>query len=151
MTLTQHAPPRMRVTDAAKRIGYAIAAVANAVLLYVVNNLLAWEVPTFLTEDFERVLPVLNVSIVASMVVNLMYIAYDAAWFKALGQVVLSAFALVVAMRTLAVFPFDFTPYDYNWEAVARGCLILVTIAIVIGLIAETVKLVAKLAAPPSA
>jgi hypothetical protein len=150
MTLTQHAPPRTGVTDAAKRIGYAIAVGVNAVMLYVVNNLLAWEVPAFLTEEFERVLPVLNISIVASIVVNLMYVAYDAPWFKSLGQVVLSAIALVATIRTLEVFPFDFARYDFNWEVVARGCLILATVAIVIGLITETVKLVTRLASPPS-
>jgi len=126
--------------QATRRFGYGVAVAVNVAMLWVVNNLLDWGWPSWLTDDFEQVLPIVNVSIVATIVVNLMYIIYDAAWFKSMFQVALLVISLVVTVRLYRVFPFDFSAYSFNWEAVTRGILILVCIAVGIGLIAELVK-----------
>ena len=68
MTLTQHAPPEIHLARAAKRTGYVISVFVNGALLFVVNNLLSWGFPSFLTQDFEKVLPVVNISLVAGIV-----------------------------------------------------------------------------------
>ncbi len=133
---------RSRPSVAARRLGYLVAIGVNGVLLYVVNNLLAWEWPRFLTGDFDRVLPLLNVSIVASMIVNAVYLAYDERWLKTLGDVVTAGISLAVVARTLAVFPFDFTPYAFNWETLARVCLVFMIVALSIAIVAGTVKLI---------
>jgi hypothetical protein len=157
MSLTQTTPSRIfhrsRPSAATRRFGYVVAIAVNAGLLYVVNNLLAWEWPPFLTEDFDRVLPLLNVSIVASMVVNGAFLVFDPRWFKTAGDVVTAVFSLAVAGRTLAVFPFDFTPYAFDWETVTRVLLVLMIVAISIGIVAGAVKVIVDLvrgsAAPP--
>jgi hypothetical protein len=157
MTLTQTTPSRIfhrpRPSAAARRFGYLVAIAVNAGLLYIANNLLAWEWPPFLTEDFDRVLPLLNVSIVASMVVNGVYLAFDPRWFKTAGDVVTAVFSLAVVGRTLAVFPFDFTPYSFDWETLTRVLLVLMIVATVTGIVAGTVKVIVDLmrgsAAPP--
>lgn len=141
--------PRSRrtvVTTAAKRFGYAVGIAVNAVLVYVAHHLLAWEVPAFLTEEWNEVLPIVTVSLVASMIVNALYLAYDATWFKSLTQVGLASISLVVAIRIYRVFPFAFAGDGFDWEPVTRGIVVVVTIAIAIGLIAEGVKLVRALA-----
>lgn len=125
-----------------RRFGYVVAIAVNAFLFYAANNLLAWEWPPFLTEDFERVLPLLSVSIVANMVVNAAYLAYDPRWFRALGDVVTAAISLAVVARMLAVFPFDFSPYAFDWETLTRIGLVIVIVAISIGIVAGTIKLI---------
>ena len=126
--------------QATRRFGYGVAIAVNVVMLWIVNNLLEWGWPSWLTDDFDRVLPIINLSIVATIIVNLVYIAYDAAWFKSMLQVVLLVISLVATIRLYRVFTFDFSAYSFNWEPVTRGILIFVCIAIGIGLIAEIVK-----------
>lgn len=147
MTTTQQATPfrvfgRKRPSPAARRFGYGVAIAVNAGLLYVVNNLVAWGWPAFLTEEFDGVLPLLNVSIIAGMVVNAVYIAFDEPWFKTAGDVVTSALSLAVVARMLAVFPFDFSVYDFDWETLTRVCLVLMIVALGIAILAGTVQLV---------
>ena len=125
---------------ATRRFGYGAAIAVNVVMLWIVNNLLEWGWPSWLTDEFDQVLPIINVSIVATIIVNLAYIAYDTAWFKSLLQIGLLAISLLVTIRLYQEFPFDFSAYSINWEAVTRGILIFVCIAIGIGLIAEIVK-----------
>jgi hypothetical protein len=147
MTLTRPAPPERRQrtvwarpSQPARRFGYAVAIGVNAALLYVANNLLEWDVVPFLTADFDRVLPIVNVSLVASIVVNAMFLSYDADWFKSLCQAVLAAISLAVIARTFAVFPFDFSAYEFDWEALTRGIMIFMMVALSIAVVAETVK-----------
>ncbi len=150
MSTAQTASTSPRVSRAGRRVGYGLAVAGNILLLFIVNNLVEWEFPSFLTADFDRVLPVLNASIVVSIVANAALVAYEAQWFKSLGQVVMSAFSLAVIVRLRSVFPFDFTPYDFNWEAVTKWILIVVMIALIISIIAEGAKALKALAKPVS-
>jgi hypothetical protein len=115
----------------------------NLVLLYVVNNLLEWGVPEFLTDDFERVLPIMNFSIVVNIVVNIVYLFFDPTWFKSITQIVLSVIGLIVVIRLYRVFPFDYTAYEFyefEWEVVTRVVLVLTMIGISIGIIVTTAR-----------
>ena len=73
----------------------------------------------------------------------MIYLVYDAPWFKSVTQIVTSIIGLAVAIRTWQVFPFDFSAYDFNWDAVAGAVLIIAMVGISAGIIAEAVKLVA--------
>ena len=129
----------------ASRFGYAIAVVANLVLLFIVNNLLAWGWIPFLTDDFEQLLPIVSLSFVVGAIANFAFIFYNARWFRSAGQIVQNVVSLFVIVATLKVFPFDFSPYSINWETVTRVVLILSGVAVAIGLIAEVVKLIRAL------
>ena len=129
------------MTPSTRRIGYTAAAVASGVVLFALNNLLAWEFPPFLTEDFNRVLPLVNVSLGATIAMNLIFVAYDAGRFKALGEIGPAGLSLVVVIRTYQVFPFDFSAYSFNWTAVTRAVLILAMIGIGIGIVVQIGKL----------
>jgi hypothetical protein len=128
------------VPAAVRRSGYVVAVLVNAVLLWVVNNLEEWDVVPWLTDDFSRVVPIINVSLVASLVANLMYLGYDTGWFKSLTQIVLLSISMAVMIRMYSVFPFDFSAYDFNWETVARVVMILAMVGIGIGIIVEVSK-----------
>lgn len=127
------------------RIGYAIAVVANLVLLFVANNLLAWGWIPFLTDDFEQLLPIVSLSLLVGAGANFAFVFYNALWFRSVGQIVQNVVGLFLIVATLKVFPFDFSPYRVNWVAIIRVVLILSCAAVAIGLIAEVVKLVRAL------
>jgi hypothetical protein len=143
MTQTWSTGSEQPRSPAARRFGYVVAVGVNLVLLYVVNNLLEWGVPEFLTGDFERVLPIMNFSIVANVVVNIVYLFFDPTWFKSITQIVLSVIGLIVVIRLYRVFPFDYTAYEFyefEWEVVTRVVLVLIMIGISIGIIVTTAK-----------
>ena len=143
MTQTGSAGSEQPRSAATRRFGYVVAIGVNLVLLYVVNNLLEWGVPEFLTDDFERVLPIMNFSIVANIVVNIVYLFFDPTWFKSITQIVLSVIGLIVVIRLYRVFPFDYTAYEFyefEWEVVTRVILVLIMVGISIGIIATTAK-----------
>lgn len=123
-----------------RQFGYLVAVFVDGALLWVANNLLAWEWPSFLTEDFSRVLPILNVSLVASMVVNLVWIVADPVWLKSLSQVGLNVISFVVTIGLWQVFPFDFSQYHFPWETLLRAGLAVALFGLVVGSIVELVK-----------
>lgn len=140
MTLASRATHRPTV--GIRRVGYAAAIVVNALILYVVHNLLAWDLLPFLTADLELVLPLITVSLVAGMVANGIWIAFDPPWFRSATQIGLSVISLVVTIRMLDVFPFTFADGGFPWETTVRVLLVLVVAAIVIGTLAEGAKLI---------
>jgi hypothetical protein len=140
-TMTQTRP---KPSPGTRRFGYAVAVLVNVALLFVVNNLLAWDILAFLTNDFERVIPIINVSVGASILVNLIYLSYDAGWFKSLTQIGLLGISMAATVRFYRVFPFDFSAYEFDWATVAKWLLILAIVGVAIGMIVEIGRLVAK-------
>lgn len=134
-------PPRSRISRQARQFGYLVAVAINAVMLYVANRLLEWEWPSFLTQDFDQVLPIVQASLIAGVVINLAYVGFDAPWFKSVGQIVISAIGLAVAVRMFTVFPFDFSRYDFAWDTVARAVIVVALIGSALAIVVETLKL----------
>jgi hypothetical protein len=132
--------------DGVRRLGYLVGVAVGAGILFVVNNLLAWDILPFLTSDFDQLLPIINASLVASIVVNAIWILYDAAWIRSTGQIILNLTSIAVLALTLRVFPFDFSPYPFDWESLTRVTIVFVLIALVIATIVEIVKLVSAVA-----
>jgi hypothetical protein len=148
MTVTTGPASGVGRLDVPRRAGYVAAIVVNLVLLFVANNLLAWDLVPFLTDDFTRVLWLISISLLATIVVNLAYLWYDPAWFKSLCQIGLGGISMLVAIRTYQVFPFDFSAYQFDWERLARFVIVLSMVAIGIGVVVEAVKLVRSLVLP---
>lgn len=136
----------IRMPEGAKRFGYFVAAVINGAMLFVANNLLEWGWFSWLTAEFEEVLPLVSLSLTANIVVNAIYIAYDDQWFKSLTQIGVTGIGIAVAIRMWSVFPFDFSEYDFAWGTMARFVIGIAIFGMVVGIIAETVKLVRALA-----
>lgn len=136
------APARARTHNPARRLGYSIAIAVNAAMIYVVSNLQEWETLPFLTADFDRLLPLLVLSFVAGIVVNVFYLWDDAAHIKSTGQIVTGVIGLLVASRTWTIFPFDFSTDEFNWETAARVILIVSMVGLVLGILVESVRLV---------
>jgi hypothetical protein len=118
---------------------YSIAIVLNAILLYVAHHLLAWGAP-FLTPAFEEVLWAIDLSLGATIVANGAFMAYDAGWFRHLGETVLDLLALLSVYTIYRVFPFQFD--DPWWYDGATLTLLLLMFAIVIATIVNAGKAV---------
>jgi len=96
------------MTEHKQRIpGYVGALIANAVLLFVFNNLLAWNVP-FLTESYGNCLWAIDVSLGAVIIANFVFIFFDRDWFKHLLMVFTSAASFMAIFVIHRIFPFIF-------------------------------------------
>ncbi len=136
------APAPTRLHNPVRRLGYSIAIAVNAAMIYVVTNLQEWETLPFLTEDFDRLLPVIVLSLVAGVIVNLFYLWDDAPYIKSTGQILTGVIGFVVALRTWTIFPFDFSTDEFNWETAARVILVVSMIGLALAIMIEAVRLV---------
>jgi hypothetical protein len=131
-----------RPPPAARRFGYLIAAAVTAAMLYLIDVWPGWQELPFLTDDTKQVLWLVNVSLVASISANVVYVAYDPAWLKSLGDLVTTGIGLTVLARLWQVFPFDFSGYSFNWDALARFVLVVAIVGSIIGILVQFVSLV---------
>ncbi|MEZ5115238.1 MAG: hypothetical protein R2737_03115 [Candidatus Nanopelagicales bacterium] len=104
--------PRSRGSRVA---GYLIAAAINAALLYAIHVWPGWEAVPFLTDATVDVLPIVDASLIAGIVVNLLYVIGDPRWLRGLGDAVTAVFALAVLVQVWTVFPFTFAGEGWAW------------------------------------
>lgn len=141
---TASTPAAWRPPSASRRFGYTIAVVVNLALLYVVNIWPGWQSIEWLTPETVQVLGLVNASLAASAAVNMLYLVYDAPWFRSLGDLVTTLLGFAAVMRVLAVFPFDFSDYPTDWEPIARIVLVFAAIGAGIGVAVNLVLLVVR-------
>lgn len=135
-----------RQPSTTRRLGYTIAILVNGTILFVAHNLLAWGVPTWLTEGFGDVLPILTTSLLATILVNTVFLVYDEPWFATACELVTLGLAMAVAVTTYRVFPFDFSTYAWDWDSIVRWVIVLTIAAMSIALVVNAVKLVTIIA-----
>ena len=138
------AAPRRRRGSASRRLGYAIAIVVNAALLYAGNVWPGWWVLPFLTEDTRQVIGIVNFSLIAGMVGNFACLLLDRPWMKALADLATLGIGLLVLAQLWQVFPFDFQGYTLDWALITRVVLVLAMAGSVIGIIAQIVALIRR-------
>jgi hypothetical protein len=138
MTLTK--PPR-RPSVATRRAGYVVTAVCDATLLYLLNVWPGWQAVSFLTEDTGQVLGLVNLSLAAGLVANLVYLARDAPVVKSLGDLVTTGIGLAVLVRVWQVFPFDFAGWSVDWSGLVRVVLGVGIVGSVIGIAVQVASL----------
>ena len=126
---------RRRPSVAARRGGYLVAAAANSALLYLTFVQPGWRAVPFLTEETPRVLGWYTLSLIAGLACNLLYVAYDHAWARALGDLVTTVLGLAVLVRVWQVFPFDFGGSSVDWPMIVRTALVLAIAGTVIGVV----------------
>ncbi|HEX7744662.1 MAG TPA: hypothetical protein VF462_05310 [Micromonosporaceae bacterium] len=138
MTVTA-SPTRQSRTP--QRAGHLVGALVNAALFYAVNAWPSWAALPFLTNDTVDVLPLVNASILAGLVANLLYVFADYAWLTSLGEILSTAVGLAALVQVWRVFPFDFDPTPVDWARVVRVVLVVAMIGSGIGMLAQTVSL----------
>ena len=145
---TSHVEISTDTKEAARRAGYVVSIAINVAMLVIVQNLLEWGWPSFLTDDFADVVPWISFSLVASIVANIIYQIDDSQVVKSVGQMAVNLISVWVTYTVLAVFPFDFSAYQFDWEIVTRVVLILAIVGAGIGALVEAIKLVSTLSGP---
>jgi hypothetical protein len=138
MTVTASA---RRPSAAARRVGYVLAAVINAGLLVLVNTWPGWEAVPFLTADTNQVIGLVNATLIASTLANLVYVAADPPWLKNIGDLITTGIGLASTVRMWQVFPFDFADSWINWALLARILLVVAIVGSIIGIIVQIVSL----------
>lgn len=118
-------PAHPRPHTVAHKFGYLIAITVNAALFYLINVEPGWQVLPFLTPETPQVLGLINFSLVTAIVINTVYVLYDAPWCKALGGFLLATIGLAVLQRMWVVFPFAFTG---GWPVLLIHALLVVAI-----------------------
>lgn len=143
--MTQTTPKR-RPSVSAGRGGYVGPFLINAAIYYLANNRPGWQALPFLTADTVQVLALFNASLIAGMVVNLVFVLHDAPWLKALGNLVTTSISLAVSIRMWQVFPFAFGNSAFDWALLARAVLVLAIVGSAIGIVAALVSFVRRAA-----
>ena len=118
---------------------YFAAIIFNIIFLYIVNNLLNWHI-YFITNAFSDVLWILNLTIIVTIIGNVLLLVYSPDKFRHVMKIILNIFAFIAAYFLYVVFPFNFYNSFYNW--VVTVLLILAMIGIVIATIVEIYLLV---------
>jgi len=144
----QQRRPQRRPKPAARRFGYTLAMAVNAALLYLVNVSPSWDAVPFLTHDTSQVIGWVNASIAAGIIANALYLAMDQRWFRALGEIVVTAIGLVALVRLWQVFPFTFDDEGFPWHLIVRWVLGIGVVGSAIGMIANLVAFLRALGSP---
>jgi hypothetical protein len=121
--------------------GFIAAIIINLILLFVFNSLLNWGVP-FLTSDYSGVLWAINLSIGATIIANILFLVYEAGWFRHLAQLILNVIALFVVFLIYSIFPFTFTAE--SWAFWIKITLIIIMAGIGIAIIVEIFRLILR-------
>lgn len=127
-----------------KKVGYIIAIIVNVILYYIFNNLLNWHIG-FITGDFKLVLPVLNISILAAIVGNVILFFYDAPRFKTTIRIIWNIISIVFVYALYKIFPFNFSalPSYQLLNMVSKIILLAVIAGLFIASIVELPRLIA--------
>ena len=132
-------------TDAVgRRAGYLVAAAINVVVLWVAHHLLEWGWPSFLTPDFDEVLPIISASCLVAIAFDLVLTVRDPRWLRTLGDVVGAVIGFAAAWRTYVVFPFDFAGWGTDWSWLVRTILVVAMFGCAIAAVVGVVGLVRR-------
>lgn len=129
-----------RPGPAGRKVGYVVGMLVNVVMFLLVNVWPTWRVVPFLTEATLDVIALVNLSLIAGVVVNLLNFVLDLAWVRTVGDLVTSVIGLVTTIRIWDVFPFAFGDTGFDWELLTRvvlgvaigGCVISIIVQVVI-------------------
>lgn len=128
-----------RVSRPLRITGYTISIGINLILIWIVTNIVEWDIVPFLTTEFERLVPITVFSLIVGIALYLAYLFYDPPWFRILGDTINSAIAFVVILRTFQVFPFAFE--SGFWTTTTRVILIFIAVATAIATLVNIGKL----------
>jgi hypothetical protein len=144
-TTADQSSPSARVSRRAPsvgaRSGYLASIAVNLICLFVARNLLEWHWPAFLTAQYEEVLPIITLSLVASICASVAFVLYDPPWFTSLANAVTAAIGFVALVGTYQVFPFDFSIYERDLSVLARVLLLVAMGGAAIGFIVQAIRL----------
>ena len=120
---------------------YIVAIIFNIIFFYIVNNLLNWNI-YFITPALNEVLWIINLSIIATIIGNILLLLYSSEGFRNIIKIIINTINFVAVYFVYEVFPFNFNNSFYNW--VISIFLILIMIGLVIASLVEVYQFANK-------
>lgn len=118
---------------------YVAAIIFNLIFWYIVNNLLNWQV-YFVTNAFNEVLWIINLSIIVSIIGNALLLFYSPERLRHGVKIIINIVSFIAVYMVWELFPFNFYNSFYDW--VFNILIILAMIGIVIATIVEIYLLI---------
>jgi hypothetical protein len=122
-----------------KKIDYVVAIAVNVILLYAANNLLAWN-PAYITAKYADCLWAINLSVIANLLANTMFLFHDKKGFKGIARIILNLVGLNFIYTLYTIYPFDFSTIP-DLEQAVKIAFITGIMGIALSTIIEAVKL----------
>lgn len=113
---------------------FIAAVIVNIICWYIANNLLNWNL-SFISPTFSDVLGILNLFLITAIIINFIFIFYNASWFRNLLSIITAILGVIVAYTFLTVFPFILN------DTLALALKILLVLAIIGSFIAIIVHI----------
>lgn len=124
--------PQARIPEqlamAGRRFGYAVAIGINVLMIWIVGNLLDWELVEFLEPEFADLVPVIQLGLWVTIAANAVYLYDDRSFSARAARLVVDVVNLYVTARVFEVFPFDFTAHAVDWALVFRALLLIAVV-----------------------
>lgn len=125
---------------------FIVAIIANIIILYIVNNLLYWNL-SFIAPSFQDILWIFNISIAATIIGNIIFLIYHPSWFRSIIRIILNILGFMVAYYLYTVFPFTFSNNLVTLSL--EFALIVVMVVMIIVTIVEMVKFILRIIRSP--
>jgi len=120
---------------------YIIAIIFNLIFLYLINNLLNWNI-YFITPALNEILWIINLSILATIIGNVLLLLYSPESFRYIMKIIMNTINFIAIYFVYEVFPFNFYNSFFNWGL--SIFLILIMIGLVIASLVEVYQLANK-------
>jgi hypothetical protein len=137
------------LATAGRRFGYSVAIAINLLLVWIVGNLMDWEIVRFLTSEFSDLVPLIQLGLWATIAANVVYILDDRSFATRSARLVVDVVNLFVTFRVFTVFPFDFSQHSFNWGFVFRAVLLIALVGTAISALVHVGQLLRGPSAGP--
>ena len=113
----------------------------------------AWTMFPLITERFSAWLPILNASMIASVLGNIVLIINDSFYFNNITNIVMHLFGIASVSTLFVLFPFDFNSIpDVTLNPILfpiiKIVLILIIVGLSIGVMVRFIKIIVKAVRP---
>jgi uncharacterized membrane protein len=104
---------------------------------------------SILTNDYFAWLPILVTALVISVAANILLIIYDRYWLRKILQIILNVIGVVVVVKLVSIFPFDFSMIPYATvvdivPVVVTIILIVIAVGLGVGALVRFIKLITE-------
>jgi hypothetical protein len=94
-----------------------------------------WNIQPLITGDFKAWLPILTISLIITIIGNIVLIINDSFYVRNIALIVMNIFGIASVATLLTLFPFDFSVIpSADWNAILFPIIKIVLILIIIGM-----------------
>ena len=121
---------------------FIIAIIINIVFFYIFNNLLNCHI-NFITNSFQDVLWIINLTLGFTIIVNALYLFYHPKWLRDSLQIIINILGFLVVYFLYTVYPFNFSQIFISYGL--KLVLILIMLAIIAATVYQIMQLILRI------